>query len=96
MVIPWLSPTTQSGAILGATRRDGGGGDTVSAKQWVREPPLRPLPLHRAPHAPSRGRFFAHCCAGQSLHGITMPHSVRLALRKNDRRRRRDLSTDKL
>ena len=42
------------------------------------------------------GAIFAHCCAGQSLHGMTMPHSVRLALRKNDRRRRRDLSTDKL
>ena len=64
MVIPWLSLTTQSGAILGATLRD--------------------------------GAIFAHCCAGQSLHGITMPHSVRLALRKNDRRRRRDLFTDKL
>ena len=40
MVIPWLRLTTQPGAILGATRRD--------------------------------GAIFAHCCAGRSLHGITM------------------------
>ena len=64
MVIPWPSLTTQHGAILGATRRD--------------------------------GAIFAHCCAGQSLHGMTMPRPVRLALRKNDLRRRRDLFTDKL
>ena len=64
MVIPWLSLTTQPGAILGATLRD--------------------------------GAIFAHCCAGQCLHGITMPRPVRLALRKNDLRRRRDLFTDKL
>ena len=42
------------------------------------------------------GAIFAHCCASRCLHGITMPRPVRLALRKNDRRRRRDLSTDKL
>ena len=58
MVIPWLSLTTQLGAILGATLRD--------------------------------GVIFAHCCVSRCLHGITMLRPVRLALRKNDRRRRRD------
>ena len=63
MVIPWPKLTTQPGAILSATLRD--------------------------------GAIFAHCCAGQDLHGMTMRRPVRLTLRKNDHRRSDQISINR-
>ena len=67
-----------------AALRGGGGGDTVFAKQRVREPTQATPPAPRC-FAPSEsGSPFAHCGVTRRLCRFTTPRSSFLALRKLD------------